>query len=126
MNFSGVGRILVLGGHLATKGYHAPPAAGPGDEGPRMVAKFKILKRFKVLENESTFQKYQHFSCPKNPFFLRKLSINGTDFPRNSEFFRKIKIKISIFMMHINPEVFPVDSIIKVRKPFLKKLQVSG
>ena len=35
---------------------------------------FKLLKRFKVLENESILKKYQHFSCPKNQFFQRKLS----------------------------------------------------
>ena len=35
-------------------------------------------------------------------------------------FFAKLKLKISIFMMHINSEKFPVDSIIKLRKPFLK------
>ena len=38
----------------------------------RMVAKFHFLKRFKVLENEFTFQKYQHFSEPKNSFFSQK------------------------------------------------------
>ena len=43
------------------KGYHAPPVVlGGGAAAPRMV-KFKILKQFKVLENESIFQKYQHF-----------------------------------------------------------------
>ena len=37
------------------------------------VAKFHFLKRFKLLENESIIQKYQHFSCPKNPIFIKKL-----------------------------------------------------
>ena len=76
-HYSGVGRILVQGNTWLPKGYHAL-WGGPGCECPRMVAKFKIIKRFKVLENESIFQKYQHFSCPKNPFFLRKLSKNWT------------------------------------------------
>ena len=58
------------------KGYHAPPAGGPGAKALRMVAKFPFLKRFEVLENESIFQKYQHFSWPKNSFFLRKISKN--------------------------------------------------
>ena len=59
------------------KGYHAPPAGGPGGEGtPRTVAKFHFFKRCKVLENESSFKKSQHFSCPKNLFFLRKNSKN--------------------------------------------------
>ena len=51
-----------------------------------------------------------------NPFF-KNINI--------SDFFRKIKLKFSIYMIQINPEKFPVDSIIKLRKPFLKKLQFS-
>ena len=47
-----------------------PQGVRGGGEGPRTVAKFKNLKRFKVLENESIFQKFQHFSCPKNPIFF--------------------------------------------------------
>ena len=75
---SGVGRILVRGGHLATKrlARAPPPLRGSGGEGPRTVAKFKPLKQVKELENESIFQKYQHFSCPKNQFLQRKLSKN--------------------------------------------------
>ena len=53
-------------------GNHAPDAGGPGAKAPRMVAKFNILKRFKVLENESIFQKYHHFSCPKKSIFSKK------------------------------------------------------
>ena len=55
------------------KGYQAPPAGGPGGEGPRTVANFHFLKRFKVFENEFIFQKCQDFSSPKDPFFLRKI-----------------------------------------------------
>ena len=39
------------------KGYHAPAAGGPGGHRPPDVAKFPFLKRFKVLENISIFQK---------------------------------------------------------------------
>ena len=49
----------------ALKGYHAPPAGGPGAKAPRTVTKFHFLKRCKVLENESSFQKYQHFLAQK-------------------------------------------------------------
>ena len=35
----------------------------------RTVANFHILKRCKVLENESSFQGDQHLSCPKMDFF---------------------------------------------------------
>ena len=62
------------------KGYHEPhptPRRGSGGEGHRMVAKFKILKWFEVLENESIFQKISTFFLPeKSNFFLRKLSKN--------------------------------------------------
>ena len=55
------------------KGYPAPSPAGcPGGGSPRMVAKFTFFERYEVLENESIFQKYQHFSCQKNRLFLRK------------------------------------------------------
>ena len=55
------------------KGYHAPPAGGPGGEGPPDGSEFSFFKRFKVFENEFFFQKCQHFSSPKDPFFLRKI-----------------------------------------------------
>ena len=70
---SGVARIVGRGGerpgHL--KALTHPPSGSEGDS-PQMVAKFHFLKRSKVLENESFFQKYQRFSCPKNQFFSMK------------------------------------------------------
>ena len=45
-----------------------PPCRGSGGEGPRTVAKFHFLKRFKVLENESIFHKYQLFLPEKFSF----------------------------------------------------------
>ena len=61
------------GEHLATKRLsRPPPAGGPEGEGPRTIAKFKLLKRFKVLENESIFQKYQHFLAEKQSVFCTK------------------------------------------------------
>ena len=50
-NISGVARIFFEGDAPALKGYHTPPAGGPGDEGPRRVGQFHFLKRCKVLEN---------------------------------------------------------------------------
>ena len=60
------------------KGYHAAPQGVRGAKAPRTVAKFHFFKRCKVLENESSFKKYQYFSCPKIYFFLRKKSKNWT------------------------------------------------
>ena len=65
----------------------------------RGVAKFHFLKRFKVLENESIFQKSQAFASPKNPFLLRNISKNRAYFTRISELFRKIILEFSIFMI---------------------------
>ena len=56
------------------KGYHAPRAGGPGRKPSPMGTMLKTLKRFKILENESIFQNYQYFSCPKNQYFLIKIS----------------------------------------------------
>ena len=57
------------------KGYHPPPAGGPGEPSPPPDgSEVSFIKRCKVLENESSFQKYQHFSCPKDLFFIRKKS----------------------------------------------------
>ena len=50
-----------------------PQRIGGGGEGPPTVPKFHFLKRFKVFENVFIFQKCQHFSSPKDPFFLRKI-----------------------------------------------------
>ena len=80
------------------KGYHAPPAEGPGAKSPGRSPSFIFLKWFKVLENGSIFQKYQHFSCPKNPFFkenFEKLNI----FNKNFWIFWKVILKLSIFMI---------------------------
>ena len=99
---SGVGRILVRGDHQKAI---TRPTQG-------RVRKFKILKRFKILENESIFLKYQHFLARKTPFFhLRKRSKNLTEFTKIS-FFRKFTLQMSIFMEHpLKPEKFSVNSI---------------
>ena len=56
---SGVARIFFEEGGTVRpfKGYHAPPAGGLGAKVPRTVAKFHILKRFKVFDNQSIFSK---------------------------------------------------------------------
>ena len=69
-----VSRIFIRGGrrgHL--KAITRTPARVWGRQ-PRMVTKLKIIKQLKVLENESIFQKYQHF--PGKSIFLRKISKN--------------------------------------------------
>ena len=53
------------------KWYHAPPWGSAGGS-PWIVTNLQLLKRFKVLKNESIFQKYQHFFCSKIPFLYEK------------------------------------------------------
>ena len=98
------------------KGSHPPPAGGPGAAAPRAVAKFHILKLFKVLENESIFQNYQHFFLVTKSIFSKKNFENWTYFTRISQFFEKLFIKFHVFWRDlINPDKFPVNFIIKLR-----------
>ena len=66
------------------------------------------------------FKNINIFLAQNIHFFSTKTLENGIDFTRIPEFFRKIKLKFSIFMMHINPEKVSVDSIITLRKLFEK------
>ena len=61
--------------------------------------KFHFLKRFKVLENESILQKLQHFSCQKIHFFYEKFRKIDQILQEFLNFFGKIILKISIFMI---------------------------
>ena len=87
-----------------------PPQAGATQ--PPDGSEVSLCKKIKVLENESIFQKYQQFSCQKNPFSKKnfeKLNI----FYMNFWIFRKIILKISIFLeFSRNPEKFPMNAII--------------
>ena len=87
--FSCVARNFFVGGrrlgHL--KGITRPRQRVWGGGGsPRMVEKFKFLKRSKVLEKESICLKCQHFSAQKS-FFLRRISKNWTYFTKVSLLF---------------------------------------
>ena len=81
------------GEHMATKRISRAPQRDRGGGAPPMVMKFKIFKRFKVSENESIFQKYQHFSCQKNPFFSKKNFKILNIFCKHFWIFRKIIVK---------------------------------
>ena len=73
----GVARIFFWGRVGGTprpcKGYHAPPQWLRGAKAPWTVAKFHLLKRCKVLENESIFKNINIFLA-KTTFSLRKIS----------------------------------------------------
>ena len=71
---------------------------GFGGGRPSMLRNFKILKRFKVLENESIFQESRHFSSQKNPFLVRKISNKLT-----SNIFTKFTMKILYLIFRLNP-----------------------
>ena len=68
-------------GHL--KAITRPPQGVRGQRPPRTVAKFDFFKRCKVLENESSFQKSQYFSCPNHLFFPKKKFEKLNIFDRN-------------------------------------------
>ena len=108
-------------GHLKT--IKRPPQGFRGAKAPRMVVKFHFLKRFKVLENESIFQKVQHFSCRKLHFFLRKLSKNWADFTWISDIFRKI-LKFSIFMITYSAKEIHGGFYYQVEKIIKRKLKI--
>ena len=107
--------IISVGTLGPLKDYQAPPAGGPGAKAPRTVAKFHFFKRCNVLENESSFQKFKQFSCPKNLFFRRNNSKNWTYLTGISEFFSIIIRKLANFMKPINAEKISVNSLIWLR-----------
>ena len=88
---------------------------GPVAAVPMIVTKCKILKRFRVLENESIFPEFQHFSCARKSIFLeqfRKIEHIIQNFLKFLKNYFKIS-KFPLFWSHlINPENFPVNSII--------------
>ena len=84
----------IFGGNYGPLTDYQEPTAGVrwgggGLNPPRRVAKF-FLKRLKVFENEFIFQKCQHFSSPKDTFFLRKFRKIEYILQEFLNFFRKI------------------------------------
>ena len=72
------------------KGYHAPPAGGPGGEGPPDGSEVSFFKTIQSIWKWIEFSKISIFFLPQKPFFLRKNSKNWTNLTRIYEFFRKI------------------------------------
>ena len=62
------------------------------------------------------FFKNINIFLPKNSFFLRKLSKNGTDFTKISEYFRKIILKLSIVMIPYKSREIPGEFYYLVEK----------
>ena len=87
-----------------------PPQGVRGAKAPRTVAKFHFLNRFKVFENEFIFQKCQHFSPPKDPFFKEKFRKIEYILQEFLNFVRKIILKFHLLRFPINPEKFSVNS----------------
>ena len=91
------------------QGYHVPP-------------QFPFLKRCKVLENKSIFQKYHIFSCQKINFSKKDVE-NWASWTRISASFRKLIYELSIFLNDfIDSEKFPLNSNIELRN-LSKKLE---
>ena len=106
---------MVRGDTWPPKSHHATPAGGPGAKAPRMVAKFSILKRFKVLKTNHSFKKI-------NIFLARKIQIFYENFQKIEQFYKDFVIISKdyftnfSFMEHpLNSEKFPLNSIIELR-----------
>ena len=67
-------RILVRA-ESRDNGSEGPNAGGPGGEGPPDGSEVSFLKRFKVLENESIFQKENIFLASKSIFSKKNSKI---------------------------------------------------
>ena len=74
-DFNGIARFFQAERAGQLKAITRPPQGIRGSD-TRTVAKFHFIKRCKVLEKKSIFQKQQHFSCLNYPFFLRIISKN--------------------------------------------------
>ena len=110
------------GGDQGETARKAPTQVVRGAKAPRTVVKFHFKKRFKVLENESIFQKYPHFFLPENPFFPKKKFQNRTYFTRISKFFEKI-YKILIFLEELYKSREIPDELYYLVETFIKKSQ---
>ena len=96
------------------------PQGVRGAKAPRTVVKFHFLKRFKVLENESIFQKQHIFSCQKIHFSNKNFK-NRSYFTRIFEFFGKIyRILIFLEEMYKSREI-PDELYYLVVEKFIKK-----
>ena len=116
--FNGVARIF----RTERPTYHALPAEVRGAGAARMGTQLKILKRFKLLENESIFKNFNIFLAPKNPFSKKNWAYI-------SEFVSKFIFEISYFQFYrnylINLEEFLINAIIHLRN-LSKKLNKIG
>ena len=114
----GVARIFFGGTLRPLKGYHAPSAGGPGAKAPRMVAKFHFFKTIQGISNIATF------FLPKNPFFLRKLSKIEQILQEFLNFFGKIFLTFSIFMIIYKAREIHGGFYYQVEKIIKRKLKI--
>ena len=104
------------------KGYHAPDRRGSEGEGPRKLAKFHFLRQFRVLENESIFQKYQHISSKNNPCCSMQTFEKNQHILQEFLLFSKYYFEFSIFMIHYKSGEIPDDFSYQL-ETFIKKAQ---
>ena len=88
------------------------PPQGSGRRRPPDGSEVSFFRTMQSIWKWIEFSNISTFSCPKNLFFLRKISKNRTYLRKISEFFRIIIWTFSILMYPINPEKFSVNSII--------------
>ena len=104
------------------KGYHARPAGGPGANASPDGSEILFLKTIQSIRKWIHFSKITKFFLPKESIFLRNLSKSGKEFTKIFEFFRKIILDFSIFMILYKSREIPcefyylVEKLIKKRK----------
>ena len=108
-----------LSGHL--KAIKRPSQGVRGRRPPGWYRSF-IFYNDSKYSKMNPFFKNSNIFLAKNPVFLRKLSKNWSDFTRISEFFRKIILKFSIFMILYKAKeihggfYYQVEKILKILK----------
>ena len=127
-------RDFLGGGNAGSlKLYHGPGRLS-GGAGFRWVAKFHFLKRCKVLEKESIFQRYQHVFLPKLPFSRKNFENSrawhgffrggGKTSKSLKDLLRKPEIKLfSIFLLKIERAIRYIFALVDEKRKILEILR---
>ena len=97
---SGVGRFFFRGGDARPlKGYHAPPAGGPGGEGPPEGSEVSFFQTMQSIRKWIHFSKIATFFFPKRSIFSKKKLGKLNIFYKNFWIFSKNYYIISLVMI---------------------------
>ena len=95
------------------KGYHAPPAGGPGGEGPPDGIEVSFFKTIQSIRKWIYFSKISTFFLPENSFFSKEKFPKSGIFHKNFWVFLNKNLKFKFFWRNsINLVKFPMNYII--------------